>query len=413
MRLTRDHIPEPVHELCKRLEREGHRAWVVGGCVRDLLMGRPISDWDLATTALPGDVQRIFRRTIPTGIQHGTVTVLHKGEAYEVTTLRGESGYTDGRRPDEVRFVREIEEDLARRDFTVNAIAYDPITEELVDPWGGLADLEARLIRAVGEPDERFGEDGLRVLRAARFCATLGFRLEPRTAAAIPQSLGTFRKVSAERVHEEWRKALVSPKPSPAFEVMRETGILAVTCEPLASLAPGAFERTLRRVDACRPDFGLRLAALLWELPLDGAASFADAWLRELRCSNEERHRIVHLVEHRDVPEIAAGAAARAWLREVGREAALELLDLRDASGVDTSGVRRLLEAEARSPVAVRELPIGGRDVMQALSLPPSRRVGAILEWLLDRVIEDPALASREALLALLPRAASDVGEGA
>ncbi|MBZ0117424.1 MAG: hypothetical protein K8H88_10540, partial [Sandaracinaceae bacterium] len=216
--MTRDHIPEPVHELCKRLEREGHRAWVVGGCVRDLLMGRPISDWDLATTALPGDVQRIFRRTIPTGIQHGTVTVLHKGEAYEVTTLRGESGYTDGRRPDEVRFVREIEEDLARRDFTVNAIAYDPITEELVDPWGGLADLEARLIRAVGEPDERFGEDGLRVLRAARFCATLGFRLEPRTAAAIPQSLGTFRKVSAERVHEEWRKALVSPKPSPAFE---------------------------------------------------------------------------------------------------------------------------------------------------------------------------------------------------
>src|SRR5262249_1157874 len=155
---------------------------------------------------------------IPTGIQHGTVTVLYKGEQYEVTTLRGETGYSDGRRPDAVHFVREIDEDLARRDFTVNAIAYDPLTEHLVDPQNGLADLDARLIRAVGEPSERFGEDGLRVLRAARFCATLpGFTLEAHTEAAIPGSLATFRKVSAERVHEEWRKALAAQKPSPAF----------------------------------------------------------------------------------------------------------------------------------------------------------------------------------------------------
>src|SRR5690606_41041217 len=133
-------------------------------------MGKPVSDWDLATTALPGEVQAVFKRTIPTGIQHGTVTVLHRGRHYEVTTLRGEGAYTDGRRPDTVEFVREIDEDLARRDFTVNAIAYDPLRRELVDPWGGLEDIDRKVIRAVGDPRERFGEDGLRVLRAARFC---------------------------------------------------------------------------------------------------------------------------------------------------------------------------------------------------------------------------------------------------
>jgi tRNA nucleotidyltransferase (CCA-adding enzyme) len=400
-------IPAPVVELCHRLEDAGHRGWVVGGCVRDLLMRKPVNDWDIATSALPGEVQSLFRRTIPTGIQHGTVTVLHRGEHYEVTTLRGEGTYTDGRRPDRVEFVRDIEVDLGRRDFTVNAIAYDPIRRELVDPWGGLADLERGVIRAVGDPCERFAEDGLRVLRAARFCATLSFCLEDATEAAIAPSLETFRKVSAERVHEEWRKALASARPSPAFAVMRRTGILDVTCAPLASLSDAAFARTLARVDASPRRHELRLAALLLDVP--ETLEWADGWLRDMRCANQERRQVLHLVQHGRVPDDAAldDVALRRWLRAVGRTALDDVVALGRADGrsVETLDARARTELAKGLPLEPRELPIGGADVMQVLATPPGRHVGDVLEWLLDRVMEDPSMADRERLLALVPDA--------
>lgn len=400
-------IPDPVAGVCRRLDDAGHRAWVVGGCVRDLLMGRAVNDWDLATSALPGEVQAVFRRTIPTGIQHGTVTVIERGRHYEITTLRGEGAYSDGRRPDTVEFVREIEADLARRDFTVNAIAYDPLRDELCDPWGGLSDLDAEVIRAVGDPVARFGEDGLRVLRAARFAATLGFTLDPATEAAIAPSLDTFRKVSPERVHEEWRKALASERPSPAFEVMRRTGILAVTCAPLAEEDDATFARTMARVDACRVEHELRLAALLLDLQRD--ARWADAWLRGMRCANQERKRVLHLLEHARVPESAAldDAGVRRWLSAVGRDAVGDVLALARAEGRDVKALRDRARAEvdAGVPLAARELPIRGGDVMQALGTPPGPYVGDVLEWLLARVLEDPALADRERLLALVPEA--------
>src|SRR5688572_19422431 len=208
-------IPDEVRELSQRLKDGGFRSWVVGGCVRDELLaelrGVPTSarnDWDIATDARPEDVTRLFRRVIPTGLQHGTVTVLLPGGQYEVTTLRGETTYTDGRRPDSVYFVDDINDDLARRDFTVNAIAYDVLEDRLIDPFAGLQDLERRLLRAVREPAERFAEDGLRVLRAARFVATLELELDPKTAAAIQPSLTSYRKVSAERVRDEWQKTM-------------------------------------------------------------------------------------------------------------------------------------------------------------------------------------------------------------
>lgn len=400
-------IPEPVIEVCRRLDEAGHRAWVVGGCVRDLLMGRNVSDWDLATSALPGEVQAVFERTIPTGIQHGTVTVLLRKQHYEITTLRGEGAYTDGRRPDTVEFVREIEDDLARRDFTVNAIAFDPLRDELVDPWGGLADLKARVIRAVGEPRERFGEDGLRVLRAARFAATLGFTLDPATEAAIAPSLDTFRKVSPERVHEEWRKTLASERPSPAFEVMRRTGILAVTCAPLAELDDATFARTMARVDRCPVEHELRLAALLLDVPQD--AEWADAWLRSMRAANHERKWVLHLLEHGRVPESSEldDAGVRRWLSRIGRDAVGDVLALSRADGRDVQALRDRARAQFDSgvPLTIRELPIGGEDVMHALGKPPGRWVGEVLEWLLERVLDDPSLADRERLLALVPQA--------
>lgn len=417
-RLKDDAIPAPVRELCRVLEGKGHRAWVVGGCVRDLLMGREVNDWDLATSALPNEVKRAFRRTIPTGIAHGTMTVLYEGEAYEVTTLRGEGAYSDGRRPDSVEFVREIEEDLARRDFTVNAIAFDPLTDEIVDPWGGLKDLEAGVIRAVRDPVERFGEDGLRVLRAARFSATLGFELEAATEAAIPGSLETFRKVSPERVHEEWKKTLSTGRPSPAFEVMRRTGILAITAPPLAALDDDAFARTMTRIDRAPPDVELRMAALLLDVdPGAPLADWADELLRSLRASNQERKRTVHLLACLPVPssESLTDPALRRWLSAVGRDAVFDALAIARADGMNTRELRHRIEAELERhlPLATRELPVSGNDVMQALGSSPGRAIGDILSWLLERVLEDPELADRERLLALVPEAHRAVTEGA
>jgi tRNA nucleotidyltransferase (CCA-adding enzyme) len=192
-------IPADVLGVCKRLRERGHRGWVVGGCVRDLLRGAPAKDWDIATDARPEEVVASFRRVIPTGIQHGTVTVMVQGTGYEVTTLRGEGAYTDGRRPDSVEFVDDITKDLARRDFTFNAMAIDPIDGRLVDPFDGAKDLEASVVRAVGEAEERFAEDGLRVLRAARFAATLRCSIDGATkrAMASDRALSTFKKVSA------------------------------------------------------------------------------------------------------------------------------------------------------------------------------------------------------------------------
>jgi tRNA nucleotidyltransferase (CCA-adding enzyme) len=255
-----------VLELCQRLNDAGYHAWLVGGSVRDSLRAQLDGsnalgswggkDWDLATDATPTQVMQVFRRVIPTGIEHGTVTVLIGKQQFEVTTLRTEFGYSDGRRPEQVGFVTSIDEDLARRDFTVNAIAFDPVSEQLIDPFDGLGDLEARRLRAVGEPSQRFAEDGLRVLRAARFVAALEFELDAATAQAIRPSLDTYRQVSAERIHDEWNKTLRARAPSRGFVIMYEHGLLEITAPELAALgsrthATGpALSLALRRVDS-------------------------------------------------------------------------------------------------------------------------------------------------------------------
>jgi tRNA nucleotidyltransferase (CCA-adding enzyme) len=399
-----DVIPAPVLEVCRHLEKAGFRAWIVGGCVRDLLMGKPVSDWDIATSALPGDVQATFKRTIPTGIKHGTVTVLYKGGAYEVTTLRGEGAYTDGRRPDSVELGVEIDRDLERRDFTVNAIAYDPIAAEVVDPWRGRGDIERKIIRAVRDPRLRFAEDGLRVLRAARFCASLGFTLDPETEAAIAPSLETFRKVSAERVHDEWQKAFKSAKPSPAFDVMRRTGILGVTCPRLAALDDATFRRALERVDRCAPD--LRLAALLLDV---GDPAWADRFLRDLRASNEARERFVRALAAGPVPTAPDDRELRRWMKHVGRGSIDDVLELARASGIDVGAIAARIDRNV--PLTVKELAIGGQDVLEVLGGPPGKHIGRILEHLLDRVIDDPAQNDARSLRALLPDAARAVME--
>jgi tRNA nucleotidyltransferase (CCA-adding enzyme) len=398
-------------DLCRALREHGYRGWVVGGCLRDLLRGKPAADWDLATDAVPDQVKRVFPRVIPTGIQHGTVTVRHRGQSYELTTLRGEGAYSDGRRPDSVTFVSDIAADLGRRDFTINALAYDPIDDRLTDPFGGLRDLDARLIRAVGDARERFSEDGLRVLRAARFAATLGFELDQATEKAIGETLATFSKVSTERVRDEWLKALKAQDPAPAFRIMRRTGILRVCAPALDELAEPEFERSLDCLRKAPLDSCVRMAVLFRNVT--DLKSVLD-WLVRYRFSNAEQERVLRLLRHA-APERSddwSDADVRRFAREVGREHVGEVVEF----GVLTAEVER--DVPQRAPAAKRlrerlgklirpeialtskDLAIGGRDLMTELGIAPGKQLGELIEALMNRVLEQPELNTREALLA-------------
>ncbi len=450
-----DLVPEDVLGICRRLREGGRRGWIVGGCVRDLLRGAPAKDWDVATDARPEEVIRMFRKVIPTGLQHGTVTVVQRGVHYELTTLRGEGAYTDGRRPDTVEFVDDITRDLARRDFTINAIALDPVDGHVIDPFGGQRDLATRVVRAVGDPRERFGEDGLRVLRAARFAATLECTIEEETERAMsePRTLSTFRRVSAERVRDEWMKAMRARRPSVAFEIMRRTSILGITCPELLEAvgctqnkwhAYDVWGHTMACLDACAPEPVLRVAALLHDIgkPRTRAlsdrtedytfydhevvgAEMADPILARLRFSNEERARIVALVRHHLVcyADDWTDAAVRRWLRRVTPDLAPDLYALAIADSLgkgrdvkdEIAGIEELrqrVEAQLTAGAALgpKDLAIRGNELMSALGLPPSRIVGELLGALVEVVTEDPGANTRERLIEEARRIIRDRG---
>lgn len=440
-------VPPAVRQICSRLQQRGHAAWVVGGCVRDHLLFElsndgghpPRGDWDITTSATPRQVQGQFSRVIPTGIEHGTVTVVVDKVGYEVTTFRTESGYVDGRRPSTVSFVGDLIADLARRDFTVNAIAYDPLNDELADPFDGVLDLEHRLIRAVGNPEERFREDGLRTLRAARFVATLEFQLDAPTERAIRPSLDSYRKISSERIRDEWQKALAARRPSLAFDIMMRHGLLDITAPELteqttchASEAPQAslWTYTLRSVDECPPRVPLRMAALLhavgrprWERgehPADGrpealSAAMAQAMVKRLKFSNAEMTRITSLVRHQHIEGAHAWSDAqlRRWLRRVTPALVEDLCELnrararalRGAPGTPLSRCADVLQARAQRLLAVgvalsvKDLAINGHDLVEQLGLSPGRQLGELLTQLLEDVTETPEWNTREQLL--------------
>jgi tRNA nucleotidyltransferase (CCA-adding enzyme) len=426
-RLGRQGLPRSLLELCERLSAAGHRTWLVGGSVRDSLRAQleggsaapswTTKDWDVATDAKPEQVMRVFRRVIPTGIEHGTVTVVFPDLQIEVTTLRAEFGYADGRRPDQIGFVSDIAEDLARRDFTVNAIAFEPLSEQLFDPFGGVADLRARRLRAVGDASGRFAEDGLRVLRAARFVATLGFELDPETARAIRPSLDTYRKVSAERIRDEWNKALGARQPSRAFVIMQEHGLLEITAPELAALSEQSTEsgsrlaQAFRHLDRCSARMELRLAALLAEIAPDprSSAAAADGLLARLRYSNAERKLITRLIQHHELPlaESLSDAELRHWLRRVGPDLVVDLCSVARARLPDPNGGSALSAFEARAEAALALKPvlslsglaIDGNRLIAEAGVERGRAVGTTLEALLVRVIDDPTLNTPERLL--------------
>lgn len=447
-------VPKDVLVVCETLKSAQKRAWIVGGCVRDSVLGKPVADWDVCTDARPNELMKLFPRAVPTGLQHGTVTVVMHGQHYEVTTLRGETTYSDGRRPDAVHFVDDITADLARRDFTINAIAVDPWNGELVDPFDGRTDIDAKVIRAVGKAVERFSEDGLRVLRAARFSATLEFELAPDTFAAIGPTLETFKKVSAERVRDEWVKTMKARKPSRAFEVMRESGILRVTCPELLEgvgceqnkwHSYDVWKHAMECMDDCAGDPILRISALLHDVGKPKSRAFSDKtqdWTfydhdrigaeiafpiaTRLKFSNDERDRIVSLVRnHLFHYDKWSDAAVRRWMKRVGLERiedlyALNEADLR-AKGPVTFDPSHLEPLEALkvhvakimaegAALTTRDLAIDGNVLMKELRLEPGRIIGVVLETLLEAVINEPALNNRETLLEMARKIVAEKG---
>ncbi|WNG46990.1 CCA tRNA nucleotidyltransferase [Archangium minus] len=406
-------VPRPVLDVIARLRELGHAVFLVGGCVRDTLRGVHPKDFDVATSALPEEVQRAFRKVIPTGIQHGTVTVVVGGTHVEVTTFRSESEYHDGRRPSAVTFEQDIVKDLSRRDFTINAMAWNPLSHELVDPFGGQEDLKARVVRCVGSAIERFSEDGLRPLRAVRFAAVLDFRLDPGTQAAIPATLPIFRKVAHERVREEFVKLLLSKRAEFGLELLAETGLLEVFLPELA-LADAEAARLARAAAAAEPvDVEIRLAALLADLVDSQRAEeigvrlkFPTKTIERVRLlishASLERHvgdsepalrRLLAKVGLANVEALTSVARARIQAREPARLPELELL----------FGRLQALAA-SKPPLSGKDLALNGGAIMATLGVGPSPIVGEATRFLLDQVLDEPSRNEPETLKELLRR---------
>ncbi len=446
-------VPEAVLDLLRHLWRAGHAAYLVGGSLRDVLLGRRAADWDLATDARPDEILAVFPDATYEN-QFGTVGVRRRDGVHEITTFRSEHEYADFRRPHRVEFGERIEQDLARRDFTINALAWggEPTPDgalpepRLVDPHGGLADLAARRIRAVGDPLVRFGEDALRMVRAVRLAAVLDFEIEPATLAAIRERADLVRHLSGERVAAELTKLLAAARPSVGLRLLAETGLLERLLPELAAergvpqaKIPGddLWAHTLRTVDAAPAEQPIvRLAALLHdvgkpETAADGhfpgheirGAELAASILRRLRFPRETVERVAHLVRHHMFSYEGgwSDAAVRRFVARVGRDALDELFALRRADNVgsglpDGTGLAELearVAAILRGPVVLdrRDLVIDGHDLIRELGLEPGPRLGRILDALLERVVADPGLNERPTLLLLARSLVAGEGE--
>ena len=440
-KLIRFPWPAPLLGALRRLQSDEHQAYLVGGAVRDPLLERAHDrSWDIATDRLPEEVTRLFERVEPTGLQHGTVLVLDDGLMLECTTFRHEGSYPDARHPESVAFTRDPLADLARRDLTVNALAFDPIRGVLLDPSGGARDLERRRLRAVGDPVERFREDALRPLRAARLAATLEMELEPATRVALAATVDRARQVALERVRDELMKLMTAPQPSVGIELLCESGLLALWMPELAACrgvmqnrfhAHDVYGHSLATCDAAPADHpAVRWAALLHDIgkpatrvERNGQGTFynhqfvgaelAGRMLERLRFPGALRAEVTHLIrEHMfDDHHRWSDAALRRWLRRVGVEAVAPLFALREAdvigNGLKSSSsaaldeLRRRIEQQIAedSALHVRDLAIDGHDVMRVLDVAPGPRVRAALEALLEEVLDRPERNTREHLL--------------
>lgn len=431
-------LPQDVSKIISILEEAGYEAYAVGGCVRDSILGKEPNDWDITTSALPSQVKDLFARTIDTGLIHGTVTVMMHHVGYEITTYRVDGEYEDARHPKEVTFTRDLAEDLKRRDFTINAMAYNE-TQGLVDLFGGMEDLRRGMIRAVGDPVERFTEDALRMMRAVRFAAQLGYFIEEETFRAIQEMAQSLTKISAERIQAELVKLLVSDHPEhmrllfksgitkvimPQFDRMMETG----QNNPHHCYSVGMH--TIHAMEHVRGDKVLRLVMLFHDMGkpdtkttdekgidhFHGHAKVSEQHakqiLRELKFDNDTLHKVTKLTFWHDHKIHANPKSVRRALNELGEELFLLLLEVKRADIFAQSTFKRdekieelqKLEEiyhrikESRECFCLKDLAVSGQDLI-ALGMKPGPEIGKMLHQLLEIVLEDPSKNEKENLL--------------
>ena len=432
------HLPEKVKFILSNLNYYGYEAYAVGGCVRDSLLGRVPEDWDITTSATPEQVKAIFPRTFDTGIMHGTITVLVDKEGFEVTTYRIDGKYEDGRHPAEVTFTACLREDLLRRDFTINAMAYND-AEGLVDIFGGEADLNRKVIRCVGNAQERFSEDALRILRGIRFAAQLGFEIEEKTREGMRLLAPTLQKISAERIQTELVKLLISSRP----DMLREAYVLGITRQFLPEFdllmsteqeTPhhmyNVGEHTLHALENVRPDKILRLTMLMHDMgkpalkTMDetGQAHFkkhaiesekiTKKVLKRLKFDNDTLHKVSRLVLYHDYRMTATDQAVRRAMNRIGEDVFPQYLEVRRADVMaqslyqreqkieNLSEIERLYEeiVAAGQCVSLKNLAVSGKDLLEA-GMMPGKEIGEKLNELLELVIERPEYNTKDELL--------------
>ncbi len=439
-------IPKEIREFAKIYRSNGFKCYLVGGAVRNILMKKGIEDYDMATDAKPAETKRLFKRVVNTGIKHGTVTVFFKGFKIEVTTFRVEYQYSDGRHPDKVEFVPSIYEDLKRRDFTINSIAYDPLEDRIIDPHGGMRDIKSKIIRAIGNPEERFKEDGLRLLRACRFSSQLGFKIEENTQNAIKVCHEYIGRISAERIRDELVKILATEKPSKGILCMKDTGLLSEVIPELDSCVDveqremhcyDVFFHSIYTCDAApSDDMILRLAALFHDIGKPDSlfinehgeprfhnheiigAEKTERIMKRLKFSNQEISSVKHLIMNHmfNYSEEWSDAAVRRFIARVREENIPRLLALRRADQIGRCNryfiSENLIRFEERIKRVLKEknvfsrkdLAIDGNDIMQYLGIKEGRMVGIILNYLFETVLESPDANSRQTLLEIAER---------
>ncbi len=434
-------VPKKAQQIISALQEQGYDAYVVGGCVRDSLLHRFPADWDITTSAKPEEVKKIFKRTVDTGLQHGTVTVLLGKEAFEVTTYRIDGEYEDSRHPKEVIFTGNLEEDLKRRDFTINAMAYND-RAGLVDIFGGQEDLENHVVRCVGEPEERFTEDALRILRAVRFSAQLGFSIEEGTRKAARTLAHTLEHISAERIQAELVKLLISPYPQ-YLGTAWELGLTKIflpefdremeTPQNNPHHQKNVGEHTLKALEAVESDKVLRLAALFHDMGKpdcrvtdeEGTDHFrghqkisqeiAQRVLRRLRFDNDTMHKVKTLVYWHECPWDCTPASVRRALHKIQPELFPMLLKLRRADIMAQSGYKREEKLERlgkmetifkeimdnQECISIKMLAVSGKDLIEA-GMKPGKEIGDTLDRFMEIVLEEPEKNTKEYLLSLL-----------
>ncbi len=433
-------LPEKVHKIIDTLEEAGFEAYAVGGCVRDSILGREPDDWDITTSAKPEEMKRLFPRTVDTGIKHGTVTVLLGGEGFEVTTYRIDGTYEDGRHPSEVTFTSNLKEDLLRRDFTINAMAYNE-RDGLMDLYGGLADIDKQVIRCVGDAVERFEEDALRMLRAVRFSAQLGYRIDEVTGEAVKALAPNLQKISAERIRVELVKLVTSPHPDylrTAYElgitaqVLPEFDLCMETPQRHRHHCYDVGEHILHSMLGVEPDKVLRLGMLFHDIgkpptltvdpdgtthnkrhPLQGQ-KITRKVMRRLKFDNDTTDKVTKLVLYHDYDIAPTEAGVRRAVNRIGEDIFPMIFTVRRADIAAQSDYMReeklakvayieKLYREVlvrRDAVTLKDLAISGNDLI-AGGMPPGRQIGETLSALLERVLDDPSLNTREILLKL------------